>query len=255
MISCSISGLGQAPEKVTGVDLFYLRSMDQWTANVPYLLAQYLFRHAEGRKSGASGARLSGVTSLGVLQHILDRPETREAPDAAAGAFGAAEDAPAADEGARANPAPVQAPQPPPPAPKTIQQRVSRLEEEVQELRQSIVGLRGDVARSITDQSRFSTWMVSCMTQLMDASGRTYQAFDSTLDAIRRILGFGIRRIDLLYRPCCKEIDDMVYSEKGVCTSILMPRQRTFVQELKLENHPEQHIRGVPSSNYISHFL
>ncbi|GJV69145.1 hypothetical protein Tco_1484654, partial [Tanacetum coccineum] len=44
---------GQALEKVTGVDLFYLRSMDQGTANVPYLLVQYLFRHAERRKSGA----------------------------------------------------------------------------------------------------------------------------------------------------------------------------------------------------------
>ncbi|GJU70115.1 hypothetical protein Tco_1256374 [Tanacetum coccineum] len=31
-------------------------------------------------------------------------------------------------------------------------------------------------------------------------------------DAIRCILGFGIHPIDLLYRPCCKEIDDMVYS-------------------------------------------
>ncbi|GJS35570.1 retrovirus-related pol polyprotein from transposon TNT 1-94 [Tanacetum coccineum] len=35
-------------------------------------------------------------------------------------------------------------------------------------------------------------------------------------DAIQRILGFGMRHIDLLYRPCCKEIDDMVYSEKDV---------------------------------------
>ncbi|GKE98572.1 DUF4219 domain-containing protein [Tanacetum coccineum] len=30
-------------------------------------------------------------------------------------------------------------------------------------------------------------------------------------DAIWRILGFGIWRIDFMYRPCCKEIDDMVY--------------------------------------------
>nr|GFA27859.1 hypothetical protein [Tanacetum cinerariifolium] len=101
----------QAPEKVNGVDLFYLRSMERGTANVPHLLAQYLFRHAGGKKSGAS---LFG------------------------GHF-------------------------------------------VHELRQIIVGLRGDVDRSITDQGRFTTWMVSCMTQLMDASGRTYQAFDSTL--------------------------------------------------------------------------
>nr|GEY85361.1 hypothetical protein [Tanacetum cinerariifolium] len=53
LISCSISGRGQAPEKVTGTDLFYFRSMDHGTANVPHLLAQYLFRHAEGKKSGA----------------------------------------------------------------------------------------------------------------------------------------------------------------------------------------------------------
>ncbi|GJQ99428.1 hypothetical protein Tco_0522413 [Tanacetum coccineum] len=50
MIAYSISGRGQAPEKVTGIDLFYLRSMDRGTINVPHLLA-------EGRKSGA---RLSG---------------------------------------------------------------------------------------------------------------------------------------------------------------------------------------------------
>ncbi|GJU13357.1 hypothetical protein Tco_1135753 [Tanacetum coccineum] len=44
--------------------------------------------------------------------------------------------------------------------------------------------LRGVVERSVTDQARFSTWMISCMIQLMDASGRTYQAFDSTLVGI-----------------------------------------------------------------------
>ncbi|GJU70471.1 retrovirus-related pol polyprotein from transposon TNT 1-94 [Tanacetum coccineum] len=36
---------------------------------------------------------------------------------------------------------------------------------------------------------------------------------------------------------------------------ILTPRQHTFAQELKLENHPEQHIRGVPRSNSMSYFL
>ncbi|GJR72264.1 hypothetical protein Tco_0084629 [Tanacetum coccineum] len=137
----SISSKGQAPEKVTGVDLFYLRSMDQWTANVSYLLAQYLFRHAEGRKSGASGARLfrghfirrlathfglvsdQGLRGLSVVTselllidlHELGRlnvclrvgdtwawvaPRPKRQPDAAAGALRAAEDAPAADEGA-----------------------------------------------------------------------------------------------------------------------------------------------------------
>nr|GFC02087.1 hypothetical protein [Tanacetum cinerariifolium] len=57
MIVYSIFGRGQAPKKVIGVDLFYLSNMDRGSANNPYLLAQYLFRHAEGRKSEA---RLSG---------------------------------------------------------------------------------------------------------------------------------------------------------------------------------------------------
>ncbi|GKC60309.1 hypothetical protein Tco_1087907 [Tanacetum coccineum] len=64
MITYIISSRGQALEKVTSVDLFYLRSMDRGTTNVPHLLAQYLFRHAEGRKSGA---RLSGGHFIGRL--------------------------------------------------------------------------------------------------------------------------------------------------------------------------------------------
>ncbi|GJW92893.1 hypothetical protein Tco_0172565 [Tanacetum coccineum] len=64
MITCSISSRGQGAEKVTGVDLFYLRTMDRGTANVLYLQAQYLFHHAEGRKSGA---RLSRGYFIGCL--------------------------------------------------------------------------------------------------------------------------------------------------------------------------------------------
>ncbi|GJX97530.1 hypothetical protein Tco_0353328 [Tanacetum coccineum] len=169
---------GQAPEKVTGVDLFYLRSMDRGTDNILYLLAQYLFRHAERRKSGA---RLSGGHFIGCLAahfglvsdqglrglsvvtrelllldlHELGRlsicerigdmwawvsPGPKRQLNTAAGALGAAEDAPAVDKGCQANPAPA-----------------------------------------------FATWMVSCITQLMDASGRTYHAFDSTLIGSSRL--------------------------------------------------------------------
>ncbi|GKB81775.1 hypothetical protein Tco_0948670 [Tanacetum coccineum] len=56
----------EAPEKVTATDLLYLRSMDRGKANVPYLLAQYLFRHTKGRKSGA---RLSGGHFIRRLAH------------------------------------------------------------------------------------------------------------------------------------------------------------------------------------------
>ncbi|GJX32228.1 hypothetical protein Tco_0242083 [Tanacetum coccineum] len=59
-------GSERAPEKVTATDLFYLRSIDREAANVPYLLAQYFFRHTEGRKSGAM---LSGGYFIGRLAH------------------------------------------------------------------------------------------------------------------------------------------------------------------------------------------
>ncbi|GJR86974.1 hypothetical protein Tco_0210985 [Tanacetum coccineum] len=94
--------------------------MDRGTANVLYLLAQYLFRHAEGRKSRA---RLFGCPSLGVLQLILDwlvirvrdtwawvAPGPKKQQAAAVGAPRAAKDTLVVDEGAQVVPAPVQAP-------------------------------------------------------------------------------------------------------------------------------------------------
>ncbi|GJZ84104.1 hypothetical protein Tco_0649443 [Tanacetum coccineum] len=147
-------------------------SMDQGATNIPYLLAQYLFRHAKGRKSGT---RLSGGHFIGYLAHhfglvsddglrglsvatheiplidmgelvnlnicieigddwawVASRPDRQ--PDVAAGALGATKDAPAVDEGAQVDPAPVQAPQPPPSPPvagSTMPQRLGRLKEEM----------------------------------------------------------------------------------------------------------------------------
>ncbi|GKC48141.1 hypothetical protein Tco_1065863 [Tanacetum coccineum] len=90
---------------------------------------------------------------------------------------------PAAEEGAQEIPALAQAPSRPPPAPqpRTMSQRIKRIEEEVHDLRRDVVGLRGVVKSFTTEQSRVSTWLISYMTQLMDASGHAYQAFDSTL--------------------------------------------------------------------------
>ncbi|GKB18870.1 hypothetical protein Tco_0852793 [Tanacetum coccineum] len=105
-------------------------------------------------------------------------------PDAADGAPAVAEDAPAVDEGDQAVPTTIQAPQLPPPPPqaaaKTIPQRLGRLEEDVLGLRRDVGILRGLVERSMTDHRIFSMWMTTCMTQLMDASGLTYQAFNKT---------------------------------------------------------------------------
>ncbi|GJW52285.1 hypothetical protein Tco_0093636 [Tanacetum coccineum] len=152
LITYSISGRWQAPEKVNVTDLFYLRNMDRGAANVSYLLAQYLFRHAEGRKSSArlSGGHFighlahhfglvsdDGLRGLSVVTHEIPLIGMRELV-AAASTPEAAEDAPIADEGAPADPAPVHAPPPPPPSPaaaKTMPQRLGRLEEEIQGLR------------------------------------------------------------------------------------------------------------------------
>ena len=65
LLAYTICGRAQGMEKVTATDLFYLRSIDVGPAvNVPFLLAHYLFRHAEGRKGGAS---LSGGDFIGRL--------------------------------------------------------------------------------------------------------------------------------------------------------------------------------------------
>ncbi|GJZ49464.1 hypothetical protein Tco_0603654 [Tanacetum coccineum] len=119
-------------------------------------------------------------------------------------------------EGAPADPAPVQAPQPPPAAPRTMSQRIARLEEEVHKLWRGIVGLRGDVDRSITDQGRLS--------------------FDVSISR-------------------CDDFCDWIVHDENKPSSILMPLQHTFAPELKLENCPEKNIKGVPRSNSISHFL
>nr|GEV62009.1 hypothetical protein [Tanacetum cinerariifolium] len=96
LIMVSILDRGQAPEKVTATNLFYLKSMDEGTTvNVPYLLAQYLFRHAEGRKYEARlfGRHFVGrlaehfglVTKEGLYGLTMVAPGPERQPDAEAG--------------------------------------------------------------------------------------------------------------------------------------------------------------------------
>ncbi|GKA79672.1 hypothetical protein Tco_0786268 [Tanacetum coccineum] len=154
MIAYSIFGRGQAPEKVTGVDLFYLRSMDPGTTNIPHLLAQYLFRHAEGRKSRARLSRGHfigglamhfGLVSDNGLRRFGDTwawvaqgPERQQG--AAAGSHEADKAGLETEEGAQEIPAPTHTPPPPPPAPhpQTISQRIERIDEEVHDLRRDV---------------------------------------------------------------------------------------------------------------------
>ncbi|GKD61261.1 hypothetical protein Tco_1298770, partial [Tanacetum coccineum] len=172
MVYTGEEGHGQAPEKVTATDLFYLRSMDQETANVAYLLSQYLFRHTEGRKSGARMfrghfiGRLAqhfglvsddGIMGLSMIARVLPvidldelvklnicvrlgdtwawvAPGPERQPITAAGALEVTEGALDVDVGAQAIPGLVQVPQPPLAVNRTMTQRLSRLEEEVHSL-------------------------------------------------------------------------------------------------------------------------
>ncbi|GJU21907.1 hypothetical protein Tco_1155249 [Tanacetum coccineum] len=103
-------------------------------------------RFAAGRKSGAhiSAGQFICMEVDDTWAWVAIGPEKQ--PDAAAGSPAIAKDAPAADEGDQAIPAP--------------------LTWTCEEIRYN--------------QGRFSIWMMSCMAQLMDASGLTYQAFDGT---------------------------------------------------------------------------
>nr|GEW05486.1 hypothetical protein [Tanacetum cinerariifolium] len=123
--------------------------LDVGSVNVPYLLARYLRRFVAGRKSEAQISGGQFVAQLAKLFGLL----TAEPWDLRGSLM------------LRMVPL------------RTIPQLLGRLEEEVQGFYRDVRSLRGLVERSMTDQGRFSTWMISCMAQLMDASGLTYQAF------------------------------------------------------------------------------
>ncbi|GJY74282.1 hypothetical protein Tco_0478713, partial [Tanacetum coccineum] len=105
----------------------------------------HLKMHVEGRKSGT---RLSGGHFIRHLAHhfglvsddglrglsVVAPPGLERQRVVIAGAPEATKDALVVDEGAQADPAPIQAPQPPPPPPavgRTIPRRLGRLEEEM----------------------------------------------------------------------------------------------------------------------------
>nr|GEX08667.1 hypothetical protein [Tanacetum cinerariifolium] len=135
--------------------------------------------HAEGRKSDVmlSGGHLIRriahhfglLVKLNIYMEIRDdwawvAQGMERQPVVVSTAPGSAEDTPDVDEGAQAVLAPIHAPLPPPlAASRTMPQRLGRLEEDIQGLLQDVRSLRGLVERSMTDQGRFSTWIINCM--------------------------------------------------------------------------------------------
>ncbi|GJW93112.1 hypothetical protein Tco_0172784 [Tanacetum coccineum] len=96
--------------------------MDRGTTNVLHILAQYMFRHAEGRKSEARLSRGHFIGRLAMQFGFvsdeglrgLQEPERQQA--AAASAHEADEASSAAEEVALEILVPAHAPPPPPPA-------------------------------------------------------------------------------------------------------------------------------------------
>ncbi|GJT04657.1 hypothetical protein Tco_0839119 [Tanacetum coccineum] len=114
LISFSIAGRGQAPKKVTTTDLFFLRSMDEGIPmNIPYLLAQYLFRFSSGRKHRARMFGGHFITHLGVRRLVTWVATGLERQKVFAAAGGAHIDPKVAQEGVQADPAPAEAAQMP----------------------------------------------------------------------------------------------------------------------------------------------
>ncbi|GJT48906.1 hypothetical protein Tco_0975063 [Tanacetum coccineum] len=118
--------------------------------------------------------RLRGLT---VIAWVAQGPERQ--PDATTGALRAAEDAPADDEGAQADPAPVQAPQPPLAA-RTMPHRMARLKEDRREIRGAL-GEQQEVLDSMArDFSRFTAWTITSLSRMMDRAGVTYTSYSES---------------------------------------------------------------------------
>ncbi|GJT91730.1 hypothetical protein Tco_1080575 [Tanacetum coccineum] len=200
-------------------DLFYLRGMDVGSVNVPYLLAQYLRLFASRRKQGAmiSGGqyvarlgehfgllteeRLQGLTVIAPALPIIDMAELVRlqlcieldntwawVPAGPArqegGAGGVAEEAPVAPRGGDED---EEMPQAVPPPPRTQGERIARLEEEMHDMREALQGQREVLDSMARDFSKFSTWTVTSLEQLIDMAGVLYTRYlESSVEYQRR---------------------------------------------------------------------
>ncbi|GKB92741.1 hypothetical protein Tco_0965013 [Tanacetum coccineum] len=143
LITCSIVGRSQAPEKVLEIVCFEKEagSNDIWR-ELPVIDMGELVRLQICEEIDNTWAWVA----LG--------PERQ--PDAATGAPEAAKDAPAVDEGNQGVLAPVQEPLPPPAPARTLPQRMARLEEDVHEIRGALVEQREVIGAMAKDFSRFT---------------------------------------------------------------------------------------------------
>ncbi|GKA13087.1 hypothetical protein Tco_0692633 [Tanacetum coccineum] len=224
MMAHSIAGRSQAPEKVTVTDLFYLRGLDVGSVNILHIVGQISREGLPPKRqergynisSGQFVARLAehfGLLTAEILGGlmviapellIIDIAELvrlqicaqfddtwawvamgpKRQPDAVVGAHAVAKDAPVADEGDQAVPAPVQAPQqlppPPPSIAKTMPQRMARLEEDMHKIFRALTEQREVIDAMARDFLRFNTWAVTGLALMMDRAGVAYVPYSET---------------------------------------------------------------------------
>ncbi|GJR72999.1 hypothetical protein Tco_0085364 [Tanacetum coccineum] len=144
MMTHSIAGRSQAPKKVTVTDLFYLRGLDVGSVNIPYLLARYLRRFAAGRKSGdlISVGQFIYVELIDTWAWVPAGPARQEGD-----AGGVSEEALRAPEGG----------------------------DEDEEMPQT--GQREVLYNMACDFSRFTTWIVTSLSRIMDKADVTYTRY------------------------------------------------------------------------------
>nr|GEU97146.1 hypothetical protein [Tanacetum cinerariifolium] len=151
LIAHTIAGRGQAPEKVTHTDLYFLRSVDQEAVNLSYMLAHYLFRHAEGRKRGAQMFGRHFILRLADHFGLLTKESL------------------AGDDCGSTS------------ATRTMPQRLDRLEEEeVHGIQVSLGEQREVVDVMARDLSRFTVWAAGGISQLLDSARAAYTRYSTT---------------------------------------------------------------------------
>nr|GFA93221.1 hypothetical protein [Tanacetum cinerariifolium] len=135
-------------------------------------------RMFEGHFVGRLAEHFRLLTDEGLLGINYGAPGTETQQDAAAGANQV--DTENAGEGALGIPAPVQptlGPQAASLATSTMPQRMSRLEEDVHGLIDSLGGQREVLDMLSQDFSRFTTWTVGRLSQMLDERGITYTSY------------------------------------------------------------------------------
>nr|GEW58142.1 retrotransposon protein, putative, Ty1-copia subclass [Tanacetum cinerariifolium] len=132
LVAIFIAGRGQAPEKVTTTDLFFLRKeiLQALTMGVHELTT----------------IDIDELVRLRIYDRLGDAPQMSQAAIS-----------------------------------KTIPHSLQRLEEEVHKLRESIKEQRVLLDMMSSDQERFSSWVISRMTQLVGKSGLSFPKFDGSI--------------------------------------------------------------------------